>query len=61
MTKEEFCKIYEIINKFPELKSFWLTEKDVSGIGSIINLEIETKVNDISGKFIIEISGVESW
>lgn len=61
LSRNEFKKIKDILNKFPDVELFKIVEKESAGIGSIVNLEIETKIDDISGKFIVEISGVENW
>lgn len=61
LSRNEFKKIKDILNKFPGVELFKIVEKESAGIGSIVNLEIEIKIDDISGKFVVEISGVENW
>lgn len=61
ITREEIQKILETMDKFPEAQSFKLEETGHSGIGSITNLIVHTKVNGLNGTFTVEISGVEDW
>ena len=61
ITIEEIQKISEIMTQFPEAQSFKLEETGHSGIGSITNLIVQTKVNGLDGTFTVEISGAENW
>jgi len=61
LCKEEALKILEIMDKFPDAKSFELFCDVSSGIGNITTLTVYTEVNGYEGQFKIEISGVENW
>lgn len=59
--RDDLIKVLETMRKFPDIETFVLEQDSSSGIGSITNLVIETDINGVSGKFRIEISGVERW
>lgn len=61
ITKKDVEKILDVMNKFPEAQSFKLEETGHSGIGSVTNLIVHTKMNGLNGEFTVEISGVEDW
>lgn len=61
ITKQEVQKILEVMEQFPEAEFFKLKQTGDSGIGSVLELTISTKINGYGGDFIIEISGVENW
>ena len=49
------------MGEYSDAKSFKLAESGQSGIGSILTLVIDTKINDRDVSVSVEISGVESW
>ena len=59
--KHEVEKILEVMGEYSDAKSFKLEESGQSGIGSILTLIIDTKINDRDVSVSVEISGVESW
>jgi hypothetical protein len=61
LCREDVVKILEIMDKFPEAKSFELLQDNSSGIGSVTELIVHTSVNGLDGAFKTEISGVENW
>jgi len=61
LCREDVVKILEIMDKFPEAKSFELLQDNSSGIGSVTTLIVHTTVNGLDGAFKTEISGVENW
>jgi hypothetical protein len=61
LCREEVVKILEVMDKFPEAKSFELIQDNSSGIGSVTELIVYTKINDLDGSFKTEISGLENW
>jgi hypothetical protein len=61
LCKDEVQTILEIMDKFPEAKSFELLQDNSSGIGSITSLIVHTTINGLDGEFKTEISGVENW
>ena len=61
LCREEVVKILEVMDKFPDAKSFELLQDNSSGIGSVTSLIVHTTVNDLDGEFKTEISGVENW
>ena len=61
LTRKDIEKILETMDKFPEARSFQLTEEGGNGIGTILSLTVDTVINGMSGEFTVEISGVEDW
>ena len=61
LCKEEVQKILDTMDKFPEAKSFKLSQDNSSGIGSVTSLIVSTKVKGLDGEFKVEISGIENW
>lgn len=59
--KSEIVKIAEVMDKFPEARSFKLENDSSSGIGSMITLVVQTTVNGVDGEFTVEISDVGDW
>ena len=59
--KQEVEKILEVMNEYPDARGFRLEESGHSGIGSIMTLVVETKINARDVEVSIEIAGVESW
>ena len=61
LCREEVVKILEVMDKFPDSVSFELLQDNSSGIGSVTELIVCTRVNGLDGEFKTEISGVENW
>lgn len=61
LTRKDIKKIEEILDNYPELNIFKLTESDSNGIGTTLEMEFDMKLSGLKGKFNIEISGVENW
>jgi hypothetical protein len=59
--KQDVEKILEVMNKFPDARSFALAQDSSSGIGSVTTLTVHTQINELDGEFTVEISGVENW
>lgn len=61
LTKKDVEKMLEVMDRFPEAKSFRLEQEGGSGIGTITTMTIDTNINGYEGEFTVEISGVEDW
>jgi hypothetical protein len=61
LCREEVVKILEIMDKFPDAKSFELVQDSHSGIGSVTALIVHTKINGVDGTLEVVISSVENW
>lgn len=61
ITRNEIQKISETMDLFPDATAFELLQDSSSGIGSVTELIVHTRVNGLDGTFKTEISGVENW
>ena len=61
ITKNEVEKILEVMTEYSDAKSFKIEKSGQSGIGSILTLVIDTKLNGRDVNVSVEISGVEDW
>ena len=61
LNRKDIQKINSVLDQFPDLDRFELTEDNSSGIGSIVTMTFSREVNGIIGAFTIEIAGVEQW
>jgi len=59
--KDDVVKILEVMETFPDAKTFELEQDGGNGIGTVTSLIIHTVVNGMDGEFKVEISGVENW
>ena len=59
-SRHELEKIVERVSHFPKLDNFSLIEQSC-GIGDNLLLQFNITINEVSGTFSIEISGVETW
>jgi hypothetical protein len=59
--KDELKKMLEILEQFPKVEVVEVTVDSSSGIGSITTMRFDTIIDDVAGKFEVEISGVETW
>ena len=61
LNTKDMLKINEILDKFPNVKTFELEQSNHSGIGSITTMSFDHEINTIKTKVSVEISGVEDW
>lgn len=62
LTKQDLRKIIEFTDSFPESgEMVTITVENDSGIGSIINASVDTKINDHLVTVTKEIVNEESW
>lgn len=61
LNRKDIQKINSVLDQFPDLDCFELTEDNSSGIGSIVTMTFSRELNGIIGAFTIEIAGVEQW
>lgn len=59
--KDELKKMLEILEKFPDVDVVDVEVDHSSGIGSTTTMRFDTIIDDVAGKFEVEISGVETW
>ena len=59
--RSDIEKIVETLQKFPDVNFFELKEHGHSGIGSLLDMAFETKVNEVKGKLVISIHDESSW
>jgi hypothetical protein len=59
--RKDIKLISEIMDEFPEAKSFKLECEDDNGIGNILKLTVMTKVFGKDANVTFEISGVKDW
>ena len=58
LTKRDVEKMLEVIERFPEAKTFKLEQEGGSGIGTITTMTIDTNINGYEGEFTVEMAGV---
>ena len=61
LNRKDIEKINSVLDQFPDLEGFELSEDNCSGIGSIGTMTFSREVNGIIGAFTVEIAGVEQW
>lgn len=61
ITKQEIEKILAVMQEFPDATSYDLKSDNTSGIGCILTLSMEMKLNNHDALVTVEISGVENW
>ena len=61
LNREDIKKIADTLEKFKEVDVFELEQDSSSGIGSVTTMYFSHKVNDVLGRFAVEISGDENW
>lgn len=59
--RQDVIKILQVMDKFPDHDAFLLDIDTSSGIGSAITLSVDIIHNNVPGKFIVTITGPESW
>lgn len=60
LSRHELEKIVEMVSQFPKVDKFSLIEQSC-GIGDNLLLQFNITINEVSGTFSTEISGVETW
>lgn len=61
LTRHSVERLLAVMNHFPDKDCFLVEIDSTSGIGTTINLSVDVVVNDLAGKFTVEIEGVENW
>lgn len=61
LNRKDIDKINSVLDQFPTIDHFELDQDSSSGIGSTTTMTVKHTVNNVSGNFTIEISGVEDW
>lgn len=61
ITHDEVKKILQVMEEFPDAKSYLLESDNSSGIGGILTLTMEMKINGRDAHVTVEIAGVEAW
>lgn len=61
LIRKDIEKILEVLDKFPDVEVFEVSQDTSSGIGSITTMTFSQEVNGVIGSFDVEISGVEDW
>lgn len=61
LNRKDIEKIVETLQKFPDVNFFELREYGHSGIGSLLDMTFETKVNEVKGKLVVSIVDESSW
>ena len=59
--REQAEKLLAIMDNFPDHDAFLLDIDSSSGIGTNINLTVDIIYNGVAGKFIMPVTGPESW
>ena len=59
--KRDIEKITKILETFPDVDTFELTQEGESGIGNILSMTFTQEVNSVRGSFNVEVSGIENW
>ncbi len=61
LNRADIKKIAETLEQFKDVDFFEIDQDRSSGIGSVTTMYFAHKVNDVSGRFAVEISGEENW
>ena len=61
ITRKNVEKILEVMNDFPDAKSYHLECEIGSGIGSVITLTMNMDIKNRNAQVKVEIAGVEDW
>ena len=61
LNRNDIQKINSVLDQFPDLERFELTEDTSSGIGSVVTMTFSREINGIIGAFTVEVAGVENW
>lgn len=58
---DEVKKILNVMEEFPNARSYRLEADNSSGIGSILTLTMDMDINNRPAKVKVDIAGVETW
>lgn len=58
---DEVKKILNVMEEFPDARSYNLEADNSSGIGSILTLTMDMDINGRPAKVKVDIAGVETW
>jgi hypothetical protein len=58
---DEVKKILNVMEEFPDARSYRLEADNSSGIGSILTLTMDMDINNRPAKVKVDIAGVETW
>jgi hypothetical protein len=61
ITYQEVKKILEIMEEFPDAKSYKLESDNSSGIGSILSITMNTMMNGRNAHVRVDISDENDW
>lgn len=61
LNRKDIEKLRDVLAKFPDVENFELVQDSSSGIGSVTTVIFTQNVNGYTGRFEVEISGVEDW
>jgi hypothetical protein len=61
LNRNDISKIQNLLEKFPDVDFFSLTQESGSGIGCVLTMSFDHSVDNIKGTFTTEINGVEDW
>lgn len=59
--REQVEKVLAIMDNFPSHDAFLLDIDASSGIGTTITLTMDIIHQGVAGKFVVEVSGPETW
>lgn len=59
--RKDVEKISKVLEQFPDLDTFEITQDSSSGIGSCTFMTFSREISGLKGSFEVEISGVEDW
>ena len=61
LNKNDIEDIRQVLEKFPDVVRFQLHEHGQSGIGSLLDMEFDSEVNNIKCKIIVPIADESTW
>ena len=61
LNKDDIAAITATLDNFPNIDNFTLIYNNAAGIGYTIDIEIETAINGVPGKFISQTTDVSNW
>jgi len=61
LLRKDITLIGEIMDEFPNARSFRLDREDGGGIGTILKLVVTTEIGNRPADITFEIAGVEDW
>lgn len=61
LTKRDLEDIRRVLEKFPDIERFELHEHGQTGIGSLLDMEFTTEINDVKCKLVVPIADESTW